>query len=78
MQRYLKAYPKMKDSGVPWLGEVPEHWEVQRGKVIFQCIDIRSETGEEELLTVSSDRGIISRSSATVTMFKANSYIGRG
>jgi len=72
MQRYLKAYPKMKDSGVPWLGEV------QRGKVIFQCIDIRSETGEEELLTVSSDRGIISRSSATVTMFKANSYIGRG
>jgi len=24
----LKPYPKMKDSGVPWLGEVPEHWEV--------------------------------------------------
>ncbi len=26
----LKPYPKMKESGVPWLGEVPEHWEVQR------------------------------------------------
>ena len=26
----LKPYPAMKDSGVPWLGEVPEHWEVQR------------------------------------------------
>ncbi len=25
----LKPYPAMKDSGVPWLGEVPEHWEVQ-------------------------------------------------
>lgn len=24
----LKPYPRMKDSGVPWLGEVPEHWEV--------------------------------------------------
>ncbi|HBA55912.1 MAG TPA: restriction endonuclease subunit S [Syntrophorhabdus aromaticivorans] len=24
----LKPYPVMKDSGVPWLGEVPEHWEV--------------------------------------------------
>jgi type I restriction enzyme S subunit len=24
------AYPKYKDSGVPWLGEVPEHWEVKR------------------------------------------------
>ncbi len=26
----LKPYPAMKDSGVPWLGEVPEHWEVRR------------------------------------------------
>ncbi len=26
----LKPYPAMKDSGVPWLGEVPEHWEVSR------------------------------------------------
>lgn len=26
----LKPYPKMRDSGVPWLGAVPEHWEVQR------------------------------------------------
>lgn len=25
----LKPYPKMKDSGVPWLGEVPEHWDVR-------------------------------------------------
>jgi len=24
------AYPKFKDSGVQWLGEVPEHWEVSR------------------------------------------------
>ena len=26
----LKPYPAMKDSGVEWLGEVPEHWEVRR------------------------------------------------
>lgn len=26
------AYPKYKDSGVQWLGEVPEHWEVKRGR----------------------------------------------
>jgi type I restriction enzyme S subunit len=24
----LKPYPAYKDSGVPWLGEVPEHWQV--------------------------------------------------
>ena len=26
--RRLKAYPAYKDSGVPWLGKVPEKWEV--------------------------------------------------
>ena len=47
----LKPYPAMKDSGIEWLGEVPEHWEVKRGKNVFSCIDVRSETGEEELLS---------------------------
>ena len=28
----LKPYPEMKDSGVEWLGDVPEHWEVRRLK----------------------------------------------
>jgi len=26
----LKPYPEYKDSGVPWLGKVPVHWEVRR------------------------------------------------
>ena len=26
----LKPYPAYRDSGVPWLGEVPVHWEVRR------------------------------------------------
>ncbi|TYO98563.1 type I restriction enzyme S subunit [Geothermobacter ehrlichii] len=28
MRRY-KPYPKYKDSGVEWLGEVPEHWDIK-------------------------------------------------
>ena len=72
----LKPYPKYKDSGLPWLGDVPKHWEVQRGKNIFRSIDVRSKSGEEELLTVSSERGLIPRRSANVTMFEAESYVG--
>jgi type I restriction enzyme, S subunit len=72
----LKPYPKMKDSGVAWLGKVPEHWEVRRGKALFRCIDVRSMTGDEELLTVSSGRGVVPRRTANVTMFKAESYEG--
>lgn len=72
----LKPYPVYKDSGVPWLGQVPKHWDILRGKNVFRVIDIRSETGEEELLTVSSNDGVVPRSQKTVTMFKAESYIG--
>ncbi len=28
MKNY-KSYPKYKNSGIPWLGEIPEHWEVK-------------------------------------------------
>jgi type I restriction enzyme S subunit len=31
----LKPYPAYKDSGVAWLGDVPEHWQVQRLKLAF-------------------------------------------
>ena len=72
----LRPYPRMKDSGLEWLGEVPEHWEVRRGKTVFWSVDERSETGTEELMTVSSDRGVVPRDSASVTMFKAKSYVG--
>ena len=28
--RNLRAYPEYKESGVEWLGEIPEHWAVNR------------------------------------------------
>jgi type I restriction enzyme S subunit len=30
MSGALKPYPKYKESGVEWLGSVPEGWEVKR------------------------------------------------
>lgn len=33
-----KPYPKYKDSGVQWLGEVPEHWEVRRLKFLVWAL----------------------------------------
>ena len=32
----MKTYPNYKDSGVPWLGDVPEHWEAHRAKFLFK------------------------------------------
>ena len=33
----LESNAKMKDSGVEWLGEVPKHWEMKRGRF---CTDV--------------------------------------
>ena len=32
----LQPYPEYKDSGLPWLGEVPRHWEMVRNKLLFR------------------------------------------
>lgn len=43
-------YPKYKESGVEWLGEVPEHWDVQRLKRICRVfpsnVDKKSVEGD--------------------------------
>lgn len=35
--RGLNPNVKMKDSGIEWIGEVPEHWEVKRLKNVVEC-----------------------------------------
>lgn len=65
----------MKDSGVEWIGQIPEHWEVKRAKYLFNEIDERSKTGDEELLSVSHMTGVTPRSEKSVTMI-AEDYTG--
>jgi type I restriction enzyme S subunit len=36
---HYKPYPAYKDSGVEWIGEVPEGWEVKPLKVVVSCND---------------------------------------
>ena len=64
-------YKRYKDSGVEWLGEVPEHWEVRRNLGVF---DERKECNqpEEELLSVTVSRGIIRQSEITAKKDSSN------
>ncbi|MCS6930717.1 MAG: hypothetical protein NZM27_00725, partial [Acetobacteraceae bacterium] len=39
----LPAYPAYRDSGVPWLGQVPAHWEVKRLKRAARLCTDRAE-----------------------------------
>ena len=36
---HYKPYPAYKDSGVEWLGEVPDHWCVKPIKIVASCND---------------------------------------
>lgn len=75
--RGLNPSAPLKDSGIPWLGAIPEHWEVKRCKVIFREIDNRSTDGQEELLTVSHLTGITPRTEKDeVNMFLAETNEG--
>lgn len=74
--RGLDPSVSLRDSDIPWLGQIPEHWQLERSKWLFQERDQRSETGEEELLTVSHLTGVTLRSEKDVNMFKAETNEG--
>lgn len=58
--RGLKAAAPMKPSGIEWLGEVPEHWEVTRLANVFREV---TEEGADDLpiLSVSIHHGVSDR-----------------
>ena len=69
--RGLDPTVPFRDSGIPWLGEIPAHWETERARWLFRERDERSDTGEEDLLTVSHLTGVTLRSEKDVNMFEA-------
>ena len=72
----VRGKREMKDSGVEWISEIPANWTVKRGKQLFSETNERSETGSEELLTVSHITGVTPRSQKNVNMFKSESLVG--
>ena len=54
----LKPYPAMKDSGVEWLGEVPEHWDVLPNSTFFAEVKERGHPAEQ-MLSVTITKGVI-------------------
>jgi type I restriction enzyme, S subunit len=55
----LKPYAEYKHSGLPWLEQMPAHWEVRRIKSILREVDRRSRTGLEPLLSLRMQAGLV-------------------
>ena len=58
----FKQYPSYKNSGVEWLGDVPEHWQQKPIWSLFKRIK-RTNFPTERLLSVYRDYGVIPKDS---------------
>lgn len=75
--RGLNPNVKMKATNIPWLPEIPEHWTVKPIRAILRENNEKTETGTEELLSLSQYTGVSRKRDAGKTgMFEAESTIG--
>jgi type I restriction enzyme S subunit len=57
--RGLRPDVPLKPSGIPWLGDMPKHWEAKRIKYLLREVDNRSKTGLEPLLSMRMHHGLV-------------------
>ena len=62
-----------REGALGWFGQLSNDWQVRRAKFLFRERQDRSQTGEEELLSVSHITGVTRRSEKDVNMFLAES-----
>ena len=63
-----EPYPSYRDSGMPWLGLIPEHWETKRAKRLFQKME-RSVIESDEVITCFRDGIVTLRKNRRVSGF---------
>lgn len=75
--RGLNPDVPMKDSGIPWIGQIPSHWETIRIRGIFRESEEKTTDESGTLLSLSQYSGITRKADAGKTgMFEAESTIG--
>ena len=57
----MKQYPKYKDSGVSWIGEIPEHWKKARYKDVLSIQDEKVGKRNDLMLLSLTKQGVIIR-----------------
>lgn len=68
---------KWKDSGISWIGKIPENWEVKRIRHVFNESDEKITDNTGELLSLSQYTGVsLKRDCEKVGMFEAETTEG--
>lgn len=73
----MKTYARYKDSGISWIGKIPEHWEISRIRHLFVESDEKTSDAAETLLSLSQYTGVSLKSeSPKLGMFEAETTEG--
>jgi type I restriction enzyme S subunit len=56
----FQKYPAYKNSGVEWLGEIPEHWEIGKLGTLLKPVSIKNQPNLP-LLSITREAGVIER-----------------
>jgi len=56
----IRKYDAYKDSGVEWLGEIPEHWGIKKLRSCLKPVSIKNHP-ELPLLSITREKGVIQR-----------------
>lgn len=64
----LNPNVKMKDSGIPWIGMIPEHWDLKRAKYMF-VKNKRARRPDDDVITCFRDGQVTLRKNRRLTGF---------
>lgn len=73
----MKRYEKYKDSGVQWMGEIPEHWEETKLKYVLSKLS-RVKQPDAELLVCSNKGKVIKRGDSKLGLVAESDEIYQG
>lgn len=72
----LPRHAQYKESGLPWVGEIPAHWQTRRNRFLFREVDRRSKHGEETHLSMSQVHGLVPSKDLGRKSLQSENYAG--
>ena len=72
----LPRHAQYKESGLPWIGEIPAHWQTRRNRFLFREVDRRSKHGEETHLSMSQVHGLVPSKDLGRKSLQSENYAG--
>lgn len=74
----MMEYSKYRDSGIPWIGKIPAHWNILRGKNILMLLERPVQEGDD-IITCFRDGEVTLRKIAAkkVYCFNERNWLSR-